>query len=487
MPCGLSFLCPPGRAVSLHVVLTPGSDPLALPEPLQQLVTQHGLEPVVTQVPAHAPRTKERWQEQQSVWPTSFHPPLPGSGAAAPPSIVTPATATYIQQCFRVIVEKAMNACESRAGSLACPHVTICGGKDGGRESRGEGGGGGEREERVEKGENGEREEMQGEAVDERRKEEGHGTRYQCGSCDHTEPLCVQHEGLLQPCCVEVRPCYIFWLFFSPFLSPHRFSFQTSLSLPPSSPFPFHILFPFIPIHPESPRSLFHFPPFSLPLPLNPLPLTPEENLARGRLGHPLGHAVMVAIAAAAARDRALFPSEAAQDKTLFMDGGGEESRGAALSERGGSEAAQGEEKEEREGEQGEGEQRKIELDGEGEEVREAGMEVKRGGKSPPLKRRKGNDVQGLGDPARSAVSPNAPPCSAVRPYLCTGFDAFLLHEPCIMCAMALVHQRVRRVFYAIPSAEGGALGSCWKLHGVKSLNHHYEVFRVDLSQLVNC
>ncbi|CAI5457650.1 unnamed protein product [Closterium sp. Yama58-4] len=309
MPCVLSFLPLPGRAVSLHVVLTPGSDPLALPEPLQQLVTEHGLEPVVTQVPAHAPRTKERWQEQQSVWPTSFHPPLPGSGAAAPPATVTPAAAIYIQHCFRVIIEGAVKACEGRAGSEACERVTIGEGKAGGKDLRGEGDGGGERGEkgrREETAERGVREEMQGEAVDMRRQEEGHGRGHQCGSCDRTEPLNVQQEELLRPCCVE------------------------------------------------------------------------GFNIAR----------------------------------------------------------------------------------------------------------QKGNDVQALGDPARPAVSPNAPPCSAARPYLCTGFDAFMLHEPCIMCAMALVHQRVRRVFYAIPNLQGGALGSCWKLHGVKSLNHHYEVFRVDLSQL---
>ncbi|CAI5999378.1 unnamed protein product [Closterium sp. NIES-65] len=480
-----------GRAVSLHVVLTPGSDPLALPEPLLQLVTQHGLEPVVTQVPAHAPRTKERWQEQQSVWPTSFHPPLPGSGAAAPPSTVTPAAATYIQQCFRAIVEKAVKACEGRAGSDARERVTIYKGKEGGRELNGQGDDCGERRERAERVEVGEREEKLGEAVDMRhqeegpggRWEEGHGKLHQCGSCGHTEPLSAengereeklgeavdmrhQEEGLGGRWEEGWHQCGSFTPFSLP-LPPVLSS--TSPQSSPSHPVGFNMAVIADPSNGQILASAQN-------------PAAPASR--RRRLGHPLGHAVMVAIAAAAAWDRALFPSEAAQDKTLFMDGGGEESRGAALSERGGSEAAQGEEKEEREGEQGEGEQRKIELDGEGEEVREAGMEAKRDGKWPPLKRRKGNDVQGLGDPARSAVSPNAPPCSAVRPYLCTGFDAFLLHEPCIMCAMALVHQRVRRVFYAIPSAEGGALGSCWKLHGVKSLNHHYEVFRVDLSQL---
>lgn len=65
------------------------------------------------------------------------------------------------------------------------------------------------------------------------------------------------------------------------------------------------------------------------------------------------------------------------------------------------------------------------------------------------------------------------------RPYLCTGYDIYLVWEPCIMCAMALVHQRVRRVFYAFPNPSHGALGSVHRLQGEKSLNHHYAVFRV--------
>lgn len=44
---------------------------------------------------------------------------------------------------------------------------------------------------------------------------------------------------------------------------------------------------------------------------------------------------------------------------------------------------------------------------------------------------------------------------------------------------MALVHQRIRRIFFAFPNPNAGAVGSVYRLQGEKSLNHHYAVFRV--------
>jgi tRNA-specific adenosine deaminase 3 len=63
-------------------------------------------------------------------------------------------------------------------------------------------------------------------------------------------------------------------------------------------------------------------------------------------------------------------------------------------------------------------------------------------------------------------------------PYLCTGYSIFLLNEPCLMCSMALLHSRARRIFYYHASSNG-ALGTTTKFHTNKNLNHHYEVFRV--------
>lgn len=61
-------------------------------------------------------------------------------------------------------------------------------------------------------------------------------------------------------------------------------------------------------------------------------------------------------------------------------------------------------------------------------------------------------------------------------PYLCTGYDVYLWREPCAMCAMALVHMRTRRVFYALPTKDG-ALGTNHTIHTLEGLNHRYEVF----------
>ena len=66
----------------------------------------------------------------------------------------------------------------------------------------------------------------------------------------------------------------------------------------------------------------------------------------------------------------------------------------------------------------------------------------------------------------------------STKPYLCTGYDCYTVHEPCAMCAMALVHTRISRVIYCVPDLQHGALGGSFRLHGQKSLNHHYQVYR---------
>lgn len=62
-------------------------------------------------------------------------------------------------------------------------------------------------------------------------------------------------------------------------------------------------------------------------------------------------------------------------------------------------------------------------------------------------------------------------------PYLCTGYWAILLQEPCPLCAMALLHSRVSRIFYGAANPKTGILGSRATLHSVPGLNHRYQVW----------
>lgn len=164
---------------------------------------------------------------------------------------------------------------------------------------------------------------------------------------------------------------------------------------------------------------------------------------------HPLQHAVMCCIEAVAARDRELWP-----------------------------------------GQQGEFDhsRRRSSIDDAVIDVEDGSGAVPNGGQescstaaNPAAKRPR---LQAGSEPQESAV-PQAEAAEAVKrpgsekPYLCTGLDCFVLHEPCVMCAMALVHSRVQRVVYCVPDPYRGALGGSIRLHAQRSLNHHYKVYHM--------
>eukprot|EP00667_Euglena_gracilis_P014501 EG_transcript_15025 len=63
-------------------------------------------------------------------------------------------------------------------------------------------------------------------------------------------------------------------------------------------------------------------------------------------------------------------------------------------------------------------------------------------------------------------------------PYLLSGCDVYTTHEPCTMCSMALLHSRVRAVYYAVPNPTYGGLGSRYRINVQPGLNHRFAVYR---------
>jgi tRNA-specific adenosine deaminase 3 len=76
------------------------------------------------------------------------------------------------------------------------------------------------------------------------------------------------------------------------------------------------------------------------------------------------------------------------------------------------------------------------------------------------------------------------PPFNVVQPtrngadYLLTSLSLFCTHEPCVMCCMALLHSRVREVFYVFPRPRGGGFEGAFGVHGRRDLNHRFEAWR---------
>ena len=62
--------------------------------------------------------------------------------------------------------------------------------------------------------------------------------------------------------------------------------------------------------------------------------------------------------------------------------------------------------------------------------------------------------------------------------YYCEGLYVFTKEEPCLMCAMALVHNRISRLYFCETNEKEGALISKYSLDNY-NLNHHYLIFQL--------
>jgi tRNA(adenine34) deaminase len=61
--------------------------------------------------------------------------------------------------------------------------------------------------------------------------------------------------------------------------------------------------------------------------------------------------------------------------------------------------------------------------------------------------------------------------------------EVYVTLEPCAMCAMALLHARVKRVVFGALDPKGGAAGSVIDVFGNATLNHHTTVVGGVLSE----
>lgn len=65
---------------------------------------------------------------------------------------------------------------------------------------------------------------------------------------------------------------------------------------------------------------------------------------------------------------------------------------------------------------------------------------------------------------------------ASVGDWRLTDCDLYVTKEPCIMCAGALVHVRIRRVIFGCNDPRSGAAGGLLNVLQHPSLNHHCEI-----------
>jgi tRNA(adenine34) deaminase len=65
---------------------------------------------------------------------------------------------------------------------------------------------------------------------------------------------------------------------------------------------------------------------------------------------------------------------------------------------------------------------------------------------------------------------------AAVGDWRLIDCDLYVTKEPCAMCAGALVHTRVRRVFFGCADPSAGATGSVMNLLQMQTLNHRCDI-----------
>lgn len=66
--------------------------------------------------------------------------------------------------------------------------------------------------------------------------------------------------------------------------------------------------------------------------------------------------------------------------------------------------------------------------------------------------------------------------CDDLHSWRLEDCDLYVTLEPCIMCSGAIIHSRLRQVYYAAPDPKAGAVNSLYTLLNDSRLNHQVTV-----------
>lgn len=67
--------------------------------------------------------------------------------------------------------------------------------------------------------------------------------------------------------------------------------------------------------------------------------------------------------------------------------------------------------------------------------------------------------------------------CQALRSDRLENCDLWVTLEPCTMCAGAIAHARIRRLYYAVPDPKGGAVESGVRFFDQPTCHHRPEIY----------
>ena len=91
---------------------------------------------------------------------------------------------------------------------------------------------------------------------------------------------------------------------------------------------------------------------------------------------------------------------------------------------------------------------------------------------------REGNRTRALVDPtAHAEILAIRAAAAAVGSERLVGCDLYVTLEPCAMCAGAVSHARIRRLYYAAPDPKGGAVDHGPRVFGQPTCHHVPEVY----------